>query len=70
MGWNIALAPLFPWALIAVAAVMGVLLLALSAYARARGVWLRALAFALLLLALANPSVRNKRSNWSRPCST
>ncbi len=61
MGWNIAFAPLFPWLLIAVAAVAGLILLALSAYAHARGVWLRALAFSLLLLALANPSVRNEQ---------
>jgi hypothetical protein len=56
MNLGIAFAPLVPayvlWAAIAVAALMAALLLV----ARSRGAWMRAVALALLVLALANPS--------------
>ncbi len=61
MGWTISFAPVLGWPLIAVLAAIGLCLMAVSAYARARGWPLRSLALALLLLALANPSIRNEQ---------
>ncbi|HEU5272282.1 MAG TPA: hypothetical protein VFU97_01370 [Xanthobacteraceae bacterium] len=56
MGFGLTFSPLVPdavvWAAIAVAALMAVLLLV----GRTRGAWIRVLALALLVLALANPS--------------
>lgn len=54
---SIQWAPLLPEALLAVLAVVAFLLLALALFRRASGVILRAAAFAVLLLALANPSL-------------
>ena len=59
-GWSIALAPILPWAAIAVLAALGLALIAALAYARSRGLALRALALAFLIAALANPSIRNE----------
>jgi hypothetical protein len=61
MGWTVSFAPVLGWPLIAVLAAIGLCLMAVSAYARARGWPLRSLALALLLLALANPSIRNEQ---------
>src|SRR5437879_500681 len=56
MGFGIAFAPLVPpevlWAAVVAAAVVAALLLVV----RSRGAWIRAVALALLALALANPS--------------
>lgn len=52
---GIDLAPILPLWLLAALAALAVLALAPAAWRRARGVWWRALSFALLLLALANP---------------
>ena len=56
MGYGLTFSPLVPdavvWAAIAVAALIGVLLLV----GRTRGAWVRVVALALLVLALANPS--------------
>ena len=41
MDWSITLNPVLPWAAIAVLAAVGLALLALMAYARSRGLWLR-----------------------------
>jgi hypothetical protein len=59
-GWSLALDPLLPWALIAALGAVGLVLLGLLAFARARGLWLRALSFAVLLAALANPTIRSE----------
>ncbi len=59
-GWNISFDPVLPWAVIAALGVAGLALLAALAFARARGLLLRALAFALLLAALANPVIRSE----------
>jgi hypothetical protein len=55
--FTLSFAPFVPWALIAVLAVLGLLLTGLAIFARRRGAWLRLAAFAVLLLALANPAV-------------
>ncbi|MFO1121290.1 MAG: hypothetical protein U1F47_03050 [Hyphomicrobiales bacterium] len=60
-GWSITFAPVLGWPLVAVLAAAGIAMIAVMAYARARGWVLRCLAMALLLLALANPSVRNEQ---------
>jgi len=60
MDWSVSLDPDLPWAAIAVAGALGIALLAALAAARARGMLLRALSFALLIAALANPVIRNE----------
>ena len=59
-GWSVSFDPVLPWLAIAVLAALGVLLVGALAASRARGAWLRALALALLVIALANPTVRNE----------
>ena len=49
--------PLLPWPVLAGLAGLALLVVALGAWRRARGITLRALALALLLLTLANPSL-------------
>ena len=61
MGWNILFDPVLPWAVIAGLAAIGIILVGIMAYARSRGVLLRAASLALLVAALANPSVRNEQ---------
>jgi len=60
MGWQISFAPLLPLWLVAALAAAGFILVAASALAKSRGWWLRGLALSLLLLALADPSIRNE----------
>ena len=60
MGWNISFDPVLPWSVIAGLGLAGLGLVALMAFARAHGLVLRALALGLLVLALANPSIRNE----------
>ena len=60
MGWSIAFAPVLGWPLVAVLGAVGLALTFVSAIARSRGWPLRALSLALLLAALANPSIRNE----------
>jgi hypothetical protein len=60
MDWSVSFEPVLPWALIALAGVAGLALLVALAIGRSRGTLLRALSFALLLAALANPVVRNE----------
>ncbi|MCA3559862.1 MAG: hypothetical protein IOC82_02390 [Aestuariivirga sp.] len=60
MDWSLALEPVLPSAVIAAAAMLGCALIAALAAARARGTLLRALSFALLLAALANPVIRSE----------
>ena len=60
MGWTIAFAPVLGWTLVAVLGAVGLALMLISAISRSRGWPLRALSLALLLAALANPSIRNE----------
>jgi hypothetical protein len=59
-SWSIGFDPMLPWAVIAVLGVLGLALVTALALARARGALLRALSLAILLAALANPTVRNE----------
>jgi hypothetical protein len=62
-AYTIAAAPLLPWWAIAALAVLGLLVLALGAWRRARGIAWRTAALAMLLAILVNPSlVEEKRS--------
>jgi hypothetical protein len=61
---SLQFAPLLPWMILAGAAVLALLLLALSAWRRARGTHWRLLALAALLGALANPSVVQEDRNY------
>ncbi len=61
MNWNITFEPLLPWALIVAIGVAGVALLIALALGRSRGIWLRALSFALIVAALANPVIRSEQ---------
>jgi hypothetical protein len=62
-AYTIAFAPLIPWRLIAVLAGIAVLVLALGAWRRARGLYWRGAAIAILLAILANPAlVEEKRT--------
>ena len=56
-GYSLAWAPLLPWPLIAAAGFAALILLGFGAWRRARGTVWRALALAILLLALADPSL-------------
>ena len=60
MDWSIAFDPVLPWWAIAVLADSGVALVLALAVARARGVALRALSLAILVAALANPTIRSE----------
>ncbi len=59
-GAAIEIAPLLPWAVIAVLAAMAVLVSAVGLIARAKGSAWRALAFAVLIATLLNPSLVNE----------
>jgi len=58
---DITFGPLLPWPAIAVLAATAILLAGLVLWRRARGGWWRTLALALLVLALANPSIVAER---------
>jgi hypothetical protein len=58
---SIATAPLVPWWVIVGFAAAALLLLAFGLFRRARGIWWRALAIAVLLVTLANPSLVEER---------
>ncbi|MBB3978975.1 hypothetical protein GGQ64_004211 [Rhizobium azooxidifex] len=58
---NIAFSPLLPWPVIGAIAAIAAVLAVFALWRRVRGAPLRALAFALLLLALANPVVMNEQ---------
>jgi hypothetical protein len=62
-GYSLAIAPLVPWLAIAALGAAGVLVLAFGILRHARGLFWRAIAVAILLAALVNPSVvEEKRS--------
>ena len=56
-SFNLAFAPLVPWPLLVALAGLGLVVVALGVYARRRGALLRALGLALVLGALADPSL-------------
>jgi hypothetical protein len=61
--YTVAFAPMIPWPAIAVFAMAGVLILALGAWRRGRGLVWRGVATAILIAILANPAlVREKRT--------
>lgn len=57
---SIVFAPLFPWLVIAAGAALAALLSGYSAWRQARGTGLRAAALGVLLVLLANPSLKNE----------
>ena len=62
-AYTIAFSPLIPWRAIAVLAAAAVLILALGGWWRARGLYWRGAAIAILLAILANPAlVQEKRT--------
>jgi hypothetical protein len=62
-AFTLAAAPLLPWLAIAALAAAGALILGFGLWRRARGLWWRAVAVAVLLAALVNPSlIEEKRS--------
>lgn len=60
MAWNIVFEPLIPAWTIALLALPGLAALAYAAFRRARGAPWRACAFAVLIAALANPTIRQE----------
>ncbi|MEG6510217.1 hypothetical protein V6C03_14700 [Methyloligella sp. 2.7D] len=60
MSWSIEFLPLLPWPIIGALAVFGLLLLGLLLWRSRRGALIRGLAYALLLLALANPQFKRE----------
>src|SRR5262249_5287552 len=62
-AFSLAVAPLLPWPAIAALGAMGLLLLVFGILRRGRGVFWRAVAVAILLAALVNPSlIEEKRA--------
>jgi hypothetical protein len=59
-GWEISLAPVLAWPLLAALGAAGLVFIGLAGAARARGWWLRGLALALVFAALLDPSVRRE----------
>jgi hypothetical protein len=60
MNFTVSFAPLIPFLWVIVLGVIGLAFIALSAWARTRGWLLRALSLALLLGAVANPTLRHE----------
>ena len=60
MNWSIDFTPILPWPVIGAAAVVAALLIGLLIWRRSRGTALRALALTALILALANPTLRQE----------
>ncbi|MEQ8195074.1 MAG: hypothetical protein RIB59_11360 [Rhodospirillales bacterium] len=58
---QIVLSPFVPWAVLAVFALLGSALIGLSVWQRARGILLRIVCFAILLLVLSNPRFIQER---------
>jgi len=60
MNWSIEFAPLVPWPVLWVLAALGILLLALLLWRSRRGALLRFASYALIVLALANPQLKQE----------
>ena len=67
MNWSLVFAPVVPVAVIAVFAAIALAVLIVGIYRNMRGTWLRAIAAAALVLALANPILLNEER---QPLST
>ncbi|MFN5999283.1 MAG: hypothetical protein ACK47C_03935 [Paracoccaceae bacterium] len=66
MNASVVFAPLIPWPLLVAAGVVAVLLVGLALWRGLSGWWLRALALAALVVALANPALQEEeRQNLS-----
>lgn len=59
-GLTLSFSPFIPWAVIAVFAALALLIAIMNIAARLRGAWFRALALALFVAALTNPSLSNE----------
>ncbi|HEX6830104.1 MAG TPA: hypothetical protein VF090_01015, partial [Methyloceanibacter sp.] len=60
MRWSIEFLPFVSWPVIWALAALGVVLFALLLWRARRGALLRALAYAMLLLAIANPQLKQE----------
>ncbi|MEQ1525047.1 MAG: hypothetical protein ABL936_27640, partial [Aestuariivirga sp.] len=60
MNFTLSFAPLLPLLWLSILGIAGLVLIAVSAFARTRGWWLRGLALALLLASLSNPTLRHE----------
>lgn len=60
-GTTVTLSPLLPWPVLGVLFAIAALIVLFALWRRARGGWLRALALAILALALLNPSLLRER---------
>ena len=60
MNFTVSFAPLLPLFWLSLLGAMGLALIAISAFARTRGWWLRGLALALLFASLSNPTLRHE----------
>ena len=60
MSWSVEFLPFVPWPVLWIVAGIGVALLALLFWRARRGAVLRLLAFAMLMLALANPHLKQE----------
>ncbi|MGB8312985.1 MAG: hypothetical protein WCE69_00710 [Aestuariivirga sp.] len=60
MNFTLSFTPLLPLIWLSVLGIAGLVLIAVSAFARTRGCWLRGLALALLFASLTNPTLRNE----------
>ena len=60
MNFTLSFAPLLPLLWLSILGAAGLVLVAVSAFARTRGWWLRGLALALLFASLSNPALRHE----------
>ena len=60
MSWSVEFLPFVPWSVLWALAAIGAVLLALLFWRSRRGAILRLLSFALLLLAIANPHLKQE----------
>src|SRR5918996_498195 len=60
MSWTVEFMPFVPWPMLWTIAAIGAVLLALLFWRSRRGAILRLLSFALLLLAIANPHLKQE----------
>jgi hypothetical protein len=64
MNWNVIFDPFLPWPVLAVLAIAGLVLVALTALTRTRGWPLRLLSYLLLGAALLNPSLHSEEREY------
>ena len=66
MNFTVSFAPLLPLLWLSMLGIAGLVQIAVSAFARTRGWWLRGLALALLLASLSNPTLRHEDRAFQR----